>query len=615
MKYKICLSSLTIEPDMQGSIVLAGEWCRNKASEKYLYERNKEFQIAPPRFLSRDEYCTESEECFRLYEKYSQILAQELNRIHGTNYSLRYWETILNRFLYPLISTVIDKHSVLQNLKKRWPDASVDLIDYKLQLINPHRIVSFGGSRLLHLLIYSVIAVKANLFSFQFMSLNKLKKSLSDQGDGKKDSPLNVKNNIKNSWWFLEKIKSFFRALILLELPFILVKYINPKIIPLGRQYLSYQDYNLLMIFSGALPFFYKAKNFNTSKFKSCDIDKRYLLRFPVSESSTEESLQECLRVFLPTIFLENYNLTRDMVKKSLPKSPCIILNSQQHEGGEFIDFFIAHAIEELKSKHIMVCHGGCYGVMDVSIQERVWARISDVYALWTEPPNILGEKLIKLPSLRFNKWLKPQKNKSSKKDILIFLTGCYPQRYSYNSIFPYTIDEQYDEWQIRFLKNIEKKLYPRIIVRDFHRSSDVGLGKIKNWIEAQEGISVKTNISMEDALNSSRVAIQTVPQTTYLETLIANHPTLCYWNPDVNLIRKDLNKYFALLETVGVIHYSPESAAKKLNEIYEDPWSWWGSEEVQDAVKKFRKHVCYTSTNAITEWSSFLRKFNIEGR
>ena len=34
----------------------------------------------------------------------------------------------------------------------------------------------------------------------------------------------------------------------------------------------------------------------------------------------------------------------------------------------------------------------------------------------------------------------------------------------------------------------------------------------------------------------------------------------------------------------IGIMYYTPESAAKKVNEISQDPLAWWHQPEIQDA-------------------------------
>ncbi len=609
---QISLSSIAIEPDLGEAVVLAGSWCLNHITERDLNRRGVQLEIAPSRRLSADQYRSEAEQCFCLYKKYVNVLSKELNSLHGTSYSLRYWETLLNRFLYPLTATVVDKHATLIELRERWPNAVLNVVNVEAQWMSPHTIPSFGSSRLLHLILYSIIGAESGILPCKEIEDKKVLAAISIQGDGKKES--RGGNSVKrttNQQDYRTRLPQwlmiFLRALKRRELPFFLMNCINPKIIALGGQYLKRQDFDTLMILSKTLPFYFQSNGWGDVNFASYDVSRREALRFPEEESTLEKSLQATIRRLLPTVFLENYGAAKEFVSNIVPKSPKLILNSQNHSGGEFVDFFIAHVVEERQAKHMMVCHGGCYGAMEISIQEQIWARVSDAYAIWSNPrvyaPNC---NTIKLPSLRFHKWLPFRKAQKSGSQILLLLTGYYPQRYAYNSIYPYTIDDEYDDWQIRFLSLTNEQYRTDIVVRDYHRSSDISRGAVRRWAE-EHGIEVNAEPAFEHALQESKIAIHTVPQTTYLETLSANHPTLCFWNPETNLIRSDLMPYFEGLVRAGVLHLNPESAAIKLNEIASDPLQWWNLPKVKSAVKVFRDNVCHTSHAALAEWAAYI--------
>jgi putative transferase (TIGR04331 family) len=343
---------------------------------------------------------------------------------------------------------------------------------------------------------------------------------------------------------------------------------------------------------------------------KSFDQIFRNQIKFPNSSSVIEKSIEDSILAFLPTIFLENYSKYKYKVQKLLPKTNPVILNSMNHGSGYFTDFLIAHLVEERNAKHIMICHGGNYGIMEISIQEKIWCRIADSYILWSKPRNFNSKcEVLKMPSLRFHKWrhVSVSTNKN-RKNILFLTTGHYPQRYLYNSIFPNTIDDSYLEWQMRFLNLINKEVTSSLIIRDFHNFNEIGIGSIQEWA-LDRNIPIDSSETLENAMSKSKILVHTTPQTTYLEAFCANHPSICYWNPDSNLIRTDLYPYFEALEEAGILHFSPESAANKLNQISNDPFTWWNTFKVQNALINFRNNVCYTNPSALNDWATFIKK------
>ena len=68
------------------------------------------------------------------------------------------------------------------------------------------------------------------------------------------------------------------------------------------------------------------------------------------------------------------------------------------------------------------------------------------------------------------------------------------------------------------------------------------------------------------------------------------NIPTIIFWNPNHWELKKEVEPYFELLKSVGVFHETPESAAQKMIDVWNDISSWWHSKKLQTARQKFCK-------------------------
>jgi putative transferase (TIGR04331 family) len=92
-----------------------------------------------------------------------------------------------------------------------------------------------------------------------------------------------------------------------------------------------------------------------------------------------------------------------------------------------------------------------------------------------------------------------------------------------------------------------------------------------------------------------------------------ANFPTIAFWNYDHSELNDSAIPYFEELVNVGIFHKNPLSAAKIVNEIYQDPMPWWLSPEVQKARVKFCQQFARTSPTWLSEWKDEL--FRIAGK
>ena len=108
---------------------------------------------------------------------------------------------------------------------------------------------------------------------------------------------------------------------------------------------------------------------------------------------------------------------------------------------------------------------------------------------------------------------------------------------------------------------------------------------------------------------NDSRLCICTYNGTVFLESFIYDFPTIIYFNPLHCELRLSAKPYFEELRRVGIFFDKPEDAAKKVNEIAEDPKLWWEQDEIQAAKNSFCNQFARTSNNWLQEWVPELNK------
>jgi len=97
---------------------------------------------------------------------------------------------------------------------------------------------------------------------------------------------------------------------------------------------------------------------------------------------------------------------------------------------------------------------------------------------------------------------------------------------------------------------------------------------------------------------------------TTFLEALTINVPTILFWDHTVNVLRLEAEPYFDFLKQAGILFKTPQEAAKKVNEISEDPLKWWLSKETQELKDKFCQHFALTSKDWVNVWKNEFRNY-----
>ena len=138
--------------------------------------------------------------------------------------------------------------------------------------------------------------------------------------------------------------------------------------------------------------------------------------------------------------------------------------------------------------------------------------------------------------------------------------------------------------------------------------SPDFGWNLKDRFIESELGGKIEENAkNIFDRLNECRLCIVTHNATVFLETFVANFPTVLFWNPEYYEIREEAKPYFDALHSAGILHYTPESAAKILNKIYHNPMKWWMQENIQSVKDQFCEKYAYISDNWLKEWKNEL--------
>jgi putative transferase (TIGR04331 family) len=80
-------------------------------------------------------------------------------------------------------------------------------------------------------------------------------------------------------------------------------------------------------------------------------------------------------------------------------------------------------------------------------------------------------------------------------------------------------------------------------------------------------------------------------------------------WDPAYCELNNSAQPYFDELREAGILFDNPESAASHVNEIYQDPMSWWKTEKIQKTRKRFCKQYVRFESDWVTIWKNEILK------
>ena len=88
--------------------------------------------------------------------------------------------------------------------------------------------------------------------------------------------------------------------------------------------------------------------------------------------------------------------------------------------------------------------------------------------------------------------------------------------------------------------------------------------------------------------MQKSRLIVVDYLSTSYIESMLANIPTIFFWNQEIYPLEEEYSDFYATLIAAGICQIDSSSAAEFIESIINDPEKWWGQTLVQDAKNTF---------------------------
>lgn len=273
----------------------------------------------------------------------------------------------------------------------------------------------------------------------------------------------------------------------------------------------------------------------------------------------------------------------------------------------------IAAFSQKAGEKRVISQHGGEYGMLNYNIMfNEMEGRLSTLITwgwAYDEPADINGH-FLPLPSPFHSKIANRHKRKN---DSIIVVGGGI--RILFNRLHWWSRMEmpvRYYKDTISFLETLGDAVRKNVVFRLYARSSsDIDTRKI---ISDHFPGTPMLEGDFHSALMKCRLVVFYSFGTAMNHTMAANTPTVVYMPPDLMKPRKEAEPYFEPLRRCGVIHDSPEAAARHIKDIWDDVEGWWLSDEVQAARKAWVHQFARTDRFWWWHWIKALAKLKDVG-
>jgi putative transferase (TIGR04331 family) len=264
----------------------------------------------------------------------------------------------------------------------------------------------------------------------------------------------------------------------------------------------------------------------------------------------------------------------------SWPKNPKLIFTSNNFVSDDVFKFWAAKKVAS-GTPYFAGQHGNNYGTdkyLGVSIEEET----SDRFITWG------WEKDDARYLAAFNFKNVSDKERAASRDgglllienLLVGRTKVWEQANEF---------ERYMKEQFKFIDGLDADIRTVSTVR-LHQAHAQMLGEeIIRWTYFDKKLKLDSGIKpIRKLWDQNKLIVHSYDSTGLLETLAANRPTLAFWQNGLSHLVDDVIPDYLSLVEVGILHLTPESAARKVNEIWPNPDDWWYSREVQKVRSTF---------------------------
>lgn len=560
----------------EGRPLLLGPWCLINEENNNLF-RGKDYVLMPTPWKPANKIKEAADYCHNIYENLLPQLAEKLNILHGVSFPEQYWRILIGPWLLFFIGVFFERYRRIEETLSLFPNFSVYALSPNQCRLSTNDTFDFfrnSNDDYYNLKLFSVIV-----------------RNLCPNNTIEKNCRLKVNTyRLRYSWKgrLLRKLTTyldlFFKTpIVLSEVPHLNFYDVIMLRFKMGLKTISYLHFDDL-------------QNYNLHE--NYTNKARELLELKGASDRFQSLLFRIIPGAIPYSYIENYQLIQKKINNTnAVNSVKIIGSSVGWYFHETFKFFCAESV--LKGvKFIEFQCGGGYGSL-LSLPQENLSLEKDIFCTWGWKDNN-DTKTHPLPSPYLSKLKDTHLQRLSK---LLFI-GTSSPKYHYafqNELFPDDMAKYFNDKRI-FFQALEEKIRNNILYRPYRYKygwKEEGLVK-----DACPNIKFLEKGKLVNCMKKAKLVVIDHPHTSFLEALVINIPCIFYWDQEINLMRPEAQEYFEDLIDAGIIYKDPESAANKVNEIYDNSKEWWLKKHIQKARLDFCNRYAFAAGNWRDIWA-----------
>jgi putative transferase (TIGR04331 family) len=494
-----------------------------------------------------------------IYTRLILELTNALNKHHGVDYSVRYWTIICGPWLRQFINRIHHFWSCLEKIDDK-KAVNLEVPNLNFEDVVPQSIVDYNVISRTRLWNQFVIGEIASRIGITLTRTEDFAYAKETPQEGPKQS---IVNKI-----IITLIKSL-RILGKKEVVLLSTNcnwFLKLKLMIKLRETLYFVDENFklpLFVYNHELRHdlsqVFQSGSFNSKMFEKCLVDM--------------------IALNLPKSYLEGYDDIKKLANHcGLPDNPKVILATWTIPS-EIFKIYAATKIEN-GSKLCLLSHGNeCHLYSDFHNHE---LEVCDRYFTWGwighSAKHFLGfcqhtNKKVKTTGKEFS--------------LLLILTEIQRHIEYLASVPSYEqYIKEYISDQIDFISFLDPSLLSILNVRLAENHSSAAKEKIeKQFPELRFSYR---NEDLNKLTYESKILVISYNQTSLIQALVANKPTVVFFRRESHEMSSPSDDVYKALQACGIFHDTPFSAAKQINEVWNDVDIWWQSPQVRLAVSMY---------------------------
>lgn len=562
-------------------VIFLGEWCR-------LYDRKHIWQgmdavVARPYGLSQARKDMDYSKARALEAKLFPILCNVLNQHHGTQHDARFWRIVLGHWFRRYVDVIINRVSTLEQcLQEEGLSGTTVYSDehYMLAPMDSYAAIwAFNDDRWNN-------ALDARLLKLLDVSDCHVEVIDGDKTEGFRWIVATTQRTLKQSVtkWILQQPEKMAGVLVSDSDAFII------------NSYLPRKEKLLLELAFRQVPQLWSAQR--TEITASPDRALRHDLAVQISGKECASLFEIACRLvleLLPVCYLEGFSQLSEKVDQlPWPSRPKFIFTSNNFDTDEYFKLWTAQKTES-GAKYVAGQHGNNYGTYRYS-NPTIEEETADKFLTWGWADGLSQHS----PAFIFKTTGCNAKGYNPDGGLLLIENMLSQRLHTWDSAYEF---EVYFADQIAFIENLKKSPRQELIVRIHPAYVYLRSFEVARLNDFDSGLKINTGAgSVIKLIRQSRLVVHGYDSTGLLETLSRNIPTLAFWQNNFDHLRDSARPYYQLLVDAGIVHLTSESAASKVNEIWEDVESWWSGSAVQEARIAFCDRYAKLSQKPVSD-------------